>query len=45
MIDRKLHSYGKIMTGSEIGKFGAEDEKCCIEKCNQCVTHTYVIHL
>ncbi len=29
---------GKAVTGLEIAKF-REDEKCCIQKCNQCVSH------
>ncbi len=27
-----------VVTGSEIGEF-EDDEKCCIRKRNQCVTH------
>ncbi len=29
----------KVVKGSEIGKFGEEDDKLCIQKCNQCVIH------
>ncbi len=34
----------KIVTGSEVGKFGEVDEKCCIRKCNQCVTNVRPIY-
>ncbi len=48
LIGQKLHLFfvselWQDVTGSEIGKFGEEDEKCCIRKCNKCVTHMWPI--
>ncbi len=34
---------GNVVMGSEIGKFKGEDKRCCIRKCNQCVTHLWPI--
>ncbi len=34
---------GRVVTGSKIGKFGEEDEKCYIQKCKQCVSYLWLI--
>ncbi len=36
--------WSQVIMRSEIGKFEEENEKCRIQKCNQCVIHTRKSH-